>query len=124
LSAEPGASAAAIADLKAILATSHRLVHALMALEADLSATRIAPAREMFSPFANQVELTMYYLAAGLRGAHVSPAELPDLRSAHHALVHSAYSPNERYTLVNVETDRITNALNTLAEQVFAWIRA
>ena len=122
LSAEPGVSAEVIAALHAILATSHRLVHALMALEADLSASRVAPAREMFYPFADQVELTMYYMAARLRGAAVQPSDLPDLRAAHHALVHSAYSPTERYALVNVETDRITNALNTLREKVFGWV--
>jgi uncharacterized membrane protein YccC len=122
LSAEPGMPQDTAAALNAMMATSHRLVHAMMALEAGLSSSERAKARDMFHPFANAVELTMYYLAAAMRGGHIDQSHLPDLREAHHALVHSSYSPNERYALVNVETDRITNALNTIAEQVLDWI--
>jgi hypothetical protein len=27
----------------------------------------------------------------------------------------------ERYALVNIETDRVTNSLNTMREQILAW---
>jgi hypothetical protein len=33
-------------------------------------------------------------------------------------------TPTERYTLVNIETDRITTSINTLREQVAAWTGA
>jgi hypothetical protein len=58
---------------------------------------------------------------------------LPDLREDHYALIrsgdHSSEYPleqsspalAERYALVNVETDRITNTLNTLAGEIFRW---
>jgi hypothetical protein len=101
-----------------MLASSHRVVHAMMALEAGLSRSNPVPARESFHTFANDVELTLYYLAGALRGSPVHKSEMPDLREDHHALVESGDSLTERYALVNVETDRITNSLNTLSEQI------
>ena len=49
------------------------------------------------------------------------PARLPDLRQAHNAIVQSGGSENERYTLVNIEADRITTSLNTLRVQIVRW---
>jgi hypothetical protein len=66
--------------------------------------------------------LTLYHLAAALRGSPVAPDSLPDLREDHHALVHSAGSEDERYAFVNTETDRITNSLNTLSEELRQWV--
>ena len=124
LSAEPGTSAERVSLLGGMLASSHRVVHAMMALEAGLSGSQPVPAREAFGPFANDVELTLYYLAAGLRGSPLARGNLPDLREDHHALVRSGDSLIERYALVNVETDRITNSLNTLSEELGRWIGA
>jgi uncharacterized membrane protein YccC len=121
-SAEPGSLPASRKLLSGILASSHRLVHAAMALEAGLYTSQAVPAREAFQTFANHVELTLYYLASALRGHPLTREDLPDLREDHHALVHSASAPGERYELVNVETDRITNSLNTLSEEVLRWI--
>ncbi len=122
LTAEPGISAESMQMLRAMLASSHRLVHAFMALEAGLATSHPVPARGEFRPFADHVELTLYYLAAALRGSPLTRAGLPDLREDHHALVHAGDPRTERYALVNVETDRITNSLNTLSEQVLKWI--
>jgi len=121
LLAEPGTSPETVKALGAILASSHRLAHAMMALEASLATSHPVPPREAFRPFADHVELTLYYLAAALRGSPVRREELPDLREDHHALVHSGDPLTERYALVNVETDRITNSLNTLSEEVLRW---
>ena len=121
LSAEPGAAAAHVSLLGGLLASSHRLVHAIMALEAGLSSSRPVPARPAFRSFANDVELTLYYVASALRGSPVERKTLPDLREDHHALVHSGDSLTERYALVNVETDRVTNSLNTLSEDLLRW---
>jgi Predicted membrane protein len=122
-SAEPGASPARLSTLRAMLASSHRLIHAIMALEAGLSTSHPVPPRKMFHTFADHVELTLYCLAAALRSSMPLHVEnLPDLREDHHALVHSGDSLTERYALVNVETDRITNSLNTLAEQTLQWL--
>jgi uncharacterized membrane protein YccC len=114
--AEPGASKESVRSLNALLASSHRLAHALLALEAGLSTTRSAPPREAFRKFLNDVELTLHYLATALRGSPITPDALPDLREDHRALVHSGDS----HALMDVETDRIANSLNTLSEELLA----
>jgi len=119
LSAEPYPSQ--LAALNDMLASSHRLVHALMALEAGLYQSKFVPARDTFRTFSHDVEKTLYFLAASLRGSPIHPGDLPDLRKDHHALLQSGDSNLERYALVNVETDRVTNSLNTLREQIIAW---
>jgi uncharacterized membrane protein YccC len=121
LSAEPGATPEKLQLLNGILASSHRLVHALMALEAGLSDSDPAPPRAAFGPFASDLELTLFYLASILRGSTVSSEALPDLREDHNALIKSGDSLTQRYTLVNIETDRATNSLNTLAGEVLRW---
>lgn len=118
LNSEPGSPLRFVSNLMAILASSHRMIHACMALEAGLSSSSPVPARPGFRQFANDVERTLYYLAAALRGFALGVADLPDLREDHHALVHSSSAVTERYMLVNVETDRITNSVNTLSEGV------
>ncbi len=122
LIAEPRVTPDEIHTLGAVLASSHRLVHAMMALEAGLSRSHPVPARAAFRALADHIELTLYYLAAGLRGSPLDRAHLPDLREDHHALVTSGDALTERYALVNVETDRITNSLNTLTEEILRWL--
>ena len=122
LMAEPRTTAATVALLSALLASSHRLVHAVMALEAGLASSHPAPARAPFRPFADDVEITLHSLAGALRGSPLRLEELPDLREDHRALVESGDSLTERYALVNVETDRITNSLNTLSGEVIRWV--
>jgi uncharacterized membrane protein YccC len=121
LLAEPGTSRQTVEWLGGLLASTHRLIHALMSLEAGLVSSHPVPPREAFRPFANDVELTLYLLAAFLRGSRLTREMLPDLREDHHALVHSGDALTERYALVNVETDRITNSLNTISEEVLSW---
>ncbi len=118
LSSEPGISPETLRTFHAILATAHRVAHALMALESGLFTSRPMSARATFRPFADHVELTLYYLASALRGSPLKRADLPDLREDHHALEQSGDPNTELYALVNVETDRITNSLNTLSEEV------
>jgi hypothetical protein len=118
---EPGLTAGRLTRLQAILANSHRFIHAVMAMEAGLSRSQPAPARPEFATFANNVDSTLYFLAAYLRGVPARPGDLPDLREAHHALVHAGVPDVERYELVNVESDRVTNSLNTLAGEVIQW---
>jgi uncharacterized membrane protein YccC len=119
LSAEPYPSQ--LTALNDMLASSHRLVHALMALEAGLYRSKYVTPRDAFRTFSYDVERTLYFLAASLRGSAIHPGDLPDLREDHHALLRSGDSHLERYALVNIETDRVTNSLNTLREQIVAW---
>ncbi|MDQ6760326.1 MAG: FUSC family protein [Acidobacteriota bacterium] len=119
---EPGAAQQSIHLLAAMLASSHRFIHAVMALEAGLSSRRPAPARDQFRPFIHSVELTLHSLAAALRGSPLSSSDLPDLRERHNALIQSGNGEPQNYALVNVETDRIANALNTLSELILQWV--
>lgn len=118
LATEPGVTARPIAEVNAVLANAHRFIHAVMSLEAGLARGRPVPAREEFRTFANHVDLTLYYLAAALRGGKISAEDLPDLREDHYALVHAGDPHVERYRLSNVEADRIVNSLNTLAGEI------
>ena len=110
------------ATFAAMLASSHRFVHAVMALEAGLVGRDLPTPRPEFRTLANHVELTLYLLASALRGSPLSPETLPNLREDHCALLHAAVSPHEVYSLVNVETDRIVNSLNTLRDQALPWL--
>ncbi|MCU1259078.1 MAG: protein of unknown function YccS/YhfK [Bryobacterales bacterium] len=122
LAGEPGASPEEVAALQAMLASSHRLVHAVMALEAGLTSRQRPPARPAFRILAHLVERTLHSLAEALRGSPLRAEDLPDLRAGHQQLIGSGDLAPERYELSNVETDRIVNSLNTLAEQVLRWI--
>ena len=124
LRTEPGVPPERLTALNTILANSHRLIHALMALEAGLLRSQPMPARPAFRNFANDVDTTLYFLAAYLRGTTVHPGDLPDLREDHRALLLSGDRRSERYQLVNVETDRVTNSLNTLALEITHWVGA
>jgi uncharacterized membrane protein YccC len=118
LSAEPGVGPEQLNTYLAMLAASHRIVHALMALDAGLAKSSYVPAREAFKTFARDVDLTFYFLAAALRGSPYARKQLPDLREDHRQLLESGDPNTERYALVNVETDRLTNSLNTLETQI------
>ena len=118
LFAEPGTPPGTRHRMSGMMASSHRMVHAIMALEAGLYSSLPVPPRPEFRRFADDVELTLYYLAASLRGSAIRREELPDLREDHHALVHAGDPHVERYALVNMEADRITNSLNTLSEEM------
>ena len=122
LMAEPGTPPERLQLLSAMMASSHRMIHAMMGLEAGLSRSRPVPAREASRKFSNNLELTLYYLASALRGSPLNRGDLPSLRDDHQALVESGDSLTERYALVNVETDRLTNSTNTLAEQILDWM--
>ncbi len=114
--AEPGASAELLDRWMSMLASSHRMVHAAMALEAELSANPSGAIPAGFARFFEDVDLTLELLATVLRnGRHENG--FPDLREDHNRLFQSGGSS---FDLMTTETDRITNSLNTLKEQVLA----
>jgi uncharacterized membrane protein YccC len=121
--AEPGVSRDRTKLLASMLASSHRLVYAIMSLEPGLSDGKTTRPRAALESFTHSVELTLHSLAAALRGSPLKPAELPDLRERHRALLAEGNGNAPRYALVNTETDRLTNSLNTVSEQVLKWIR-
>jgi uncharacterized membrane protein YccC len=123
LSAEPGTTAEVMNRLNEILASSHRFVHAVMALDARNLQSSKTPARPPFGAFAANVEKTLSILADTLRGRRTAAKDLPDLRESYHRLVEFGDPLTERYALVNVEADRMTNSLNTLSEGITTWVR-
>ena len=123
LTVEPGVEPARLTAAQIILANSRRFLQAVMALEAGIFRSHAVPARHAFADLANAVDTTLYLLSAYLRGKSTPhPNDLPDLREAHHALVTSGDSNVERYALVNVESDRVTNSVNSLVVDVFNWL--
>jgi uncharacterized membrane protein YccC len=126
LAVEPGVTQERITQANAMLASSHRFAHAMMALEAGIPTAESqnqAPPRPEFRQFAAAADQTLNLLAAKIRGEKVAERDFPDLREAHLRLASSGDPQLERYALTNVEADRMTNSLNTLREQVFAWKR-
>lgn len=125
LSSEPGTTRERMNRLTAILASSHRFIHAVMALDAilsrDTSLVNSAPLKD----FSAGVEKTLTLLAAMLRGDRVPPKNFPDLREKHRLMVQARASDSQastaRFDSINVEADRITNSVNTLAEQITEW---
>ncbi len=122
LAAEPGTTREQTAELTSMLASSHGLVHAMMGLEASLIRSGGHPAPEAFSTFAHDVEFTLYFLAAALRGSRAASDTLPKLREDHRRMVESRdkFAPEGSFILL--EADRLTVSLNTLREQVLRYV--
>jgi hypothetical protein len=121
LGAEPGVTPEQMSRWNAMLASSHRFAHAIMAMEAGLPQTKEAPPRPEFRKFRDDVEKTLELLARVLRGERIAEKEFPDLREDHNQMVAAGDPQNARSALVNVEADRMTNSLNTLREQAMEW---
>jgi uncharacterized membrane protein YccC len=84
MTAEPGATAERVRAARGVLANSHRLVHALMSLEAELATSSPVPAREAFRVFANDIEKTL--LLPGCRVARLTAAERRPARPSRRSL--------------------------------------
>jgi uncharacterized membrane protein YccC len=119
-SGEPGAKREEIDAFNAILAHSHGLVRAVMALESGVYRTRPVAIRPASAEFAGMAQDVLAACATSLRERKPPPRDLPDLREAHNRIVGTPESAHERYTLVNIETDRIVTTLNTIVEQLRA----
>jgi len=120
---EPGVKPDRVSAMDGILADSHRFIHAVMSLEAGLSRSAVVPARNAFRRFAADVVRTLSLLSDALHGAPHTPADFPDLREDHDALLHEGDVHAERYAMVNLESDRITNSLNTLVMEIRRWVQ-
>ena len=120
LASEPRVSEDRLTALRKILANSHRFVLAAMSIEAALTRSAPAPVRDAFRTFAHDASATLSRLAAGLRGQPLDRGTLADLREIHHELIRSGDPHYGRHALINVETDRIVNSLNTLTDLVAA----
>ena len=59
-----------------------------------------------------------------LSGGKVAEKKFPNLREDHNRLIAAGDPEKERYALVNIEADRMTNSLNTLHEEIVGWVRS
>jgi uncharacterized membrane protein YccC len=116
--AEPGASPERLDAVMSMLASSHRFTHAAMSLEAELAASPRREVPAVVCRFFEDVDLTFKQLVEKLRGER-GDAAIPDLREEHTQLVQQA---GTTFALLITETDRIANSLNTLREQISAWV--
>jgi len=127
LGSEPGTTREQLARLSAVLASSHRFIHALMALDAIFSYKPSLSSSPSLKTFLFKVEKTLALLASTLRGARVPSKDFPNLREEHRLMVQSrtseASSELAYFDSINVEADRITNSVNSLAEQIMQWTR-
>ncbi|HTC67096.1 MAG TPA: FUSC family protein [Candidatus Acidoferrum sp.] len=125
LSSEPGTTREKLARLSALLASSHRLIHALMALDAIFSHKPALANSPPLKNFMSKLEKTLALLSSTLRGVREPSKDFPSLREEHRLMVQDrtsgANSALARFDAINVETDRITNSVNTLAEQIMQW---
>jgi hypothetical protein len=94
----------------------------MMELEAELTQAPRHEAPPALQQFSHDVEFTLYYLSAALRGSVAAAETLPKLREDHRKLIEAKQSLAPDEDLVLLETERITTALNTLREQVMRFI--
>ena len=127
LSSEPGTTREQMSRLNGVLASSHRLIHALMALDAIFSQSPELANSPPLTLFAASVARTLMLLADTLRGSRIPLKDFPDLREEYRALVQARAGTGgdgSQFDSINIEADRITNSVNTLAEQVMHWTRS
>jgi len=121
LAAEPGITPDQLARINAMVASSHRFAHAMMAMEASIPQVLKRGPRPEFRGFAAAVDKTLEQLEKKARGQKVAERDFPDLRESYSRLAAAGDPQLARYALANEEADRMTNSLNTLREQVFLW---
>ncbi len=128
LRSEPGTTREQMSRLNGVLASSHRLLHALMAVDAIFSQSPELVNSPPFKIFASNVDRMLGLLAATLRGSRVPLKDFPDLRQEYRAMIQARSGAVENggteFDSINIEADRITNSLNTVAEQVMHWSRS
>lgn len=120
---EPGITAAKRDTLLSMLASSRSLMLAVAGLEAGMREHAAQKPTAAFQTFVHDVDSTLYFLAAALRGSRTASESLPQLREDHRQLVNALrddLAESGNYFLV--ETDRLTVSLNTLREQVMRYV--
>jgi uncharacterized membrane protein YccC len=114
LGAEPATNARLVQIIAAMLASSHNFIYAAMSFESALP-EKLCAAK--LDNFLNHVDLMLYFVSATLRGLNPDQHHVYDLREHYRALA-ACLAEN---SLLLVEADRMTNALNTLRDQVLEY---
>ncbi|MFL6415639.1 MAG: FUSC family protein [Bryobacteraceae bacterium] len=120
--AEPRTSSEKVDCLNSMLASSHSLANAMAALEAGFLQSPMKTIPPALDRFARDVDFTLYYLSAALRGSAAAHQTLPKLREDHRRLMEARQSLGDAGEFVLLETDRITVTLNTFREQVMRYM--
>lgn len=120
--AEPRISSEKVDCLTSMLASSHALANAMAALEAGFLHSPMQAVPPVLAQFARDVDFTLYYLCAALKGSAAAHQTLPKLREDHRRLMEARQSLGDAGEFVLLETDRITVTLNTLREQVMRYV--
>jgi hypothetical protein len=118
--AEPSTEANQIEPMRAMMASSHRFAHAIMALEAGEKQSPAPAASPDLERFVADIQTTLSGLEAVLNGRAIVPTELPDLREDYRALSEAGDRQLNSNTL-HTDGDTIVNSLNTLREQILRW---
>ncbi len=120
--AEPGVNPARLGLLTSILASSQSLAKTILGMEAGITQRAGEFPLPAFDDFAHDVEFTLYFLAAALRGSQAATETLPRVRDDYRRLVEARdeFSGIDDYVLT--ETDRLTVSLNTLREKVLEYV--
>jgi uncharacterized membrane protein YccC len=107
--------------LGGIQASSNRFAYSVMALEAG-GQQNLSPLQvRSLQIFSEKVDETLLLLRKSIYGDHVTHKQFPNLREYWDEFVQSGGSYEKRYSLIYEETDRLTNSLNTLREQIIVW---
>jgi len=123
LSVEPATRASLVPLAAAMLASSHNFIYASMTLETGvLEELRGRPAcLPTLQEFLDHVDLMLYFLATAVRGTNSELQHMYHLRERYRTLADCLAQSGLPDSLVQVEADRMTNALNTLRDQLMEW---
>ena len=104
-----------------MIASSHRFVHAIMALEAVETKNTATPASPELQRFVADIQTILLGLERVLHGQKAGSTEMPDLRNDFRVLLKADDQCFHAHALEAVEGDTIVNSLNTLREQILRW---
>jgi uncharacterized membrane protein YccC len=121
IESEPGFSPEKLNCLTSILASSQVVVRSIMSMESAVIQGNTDTPEEPFRKFATDIEFTLYFLAATLRGSKMASETLPKLREDHRRIVEARNKFSARDEFLVIAADQLTVALNTLREQVIKY---
>ncbi len=121
LAAEPSTDTDKIELVRSMIASSHRFVHAIMALEAVETKNSATPGSPKLQRFVADIQTTLLVLERVLHGEEAGSAEMPDLRDDFRVLLRADDQYFHSNAMQAAEGDIIVNSLNTLREQILRW---
>jgi uncharacterized membrane protein YccC len=124
LEVEPGFRKSQRFFLNTVIASSNRFVHAVMAIEAGGEQNLSQSGQEAYQSFSESVDKTLCTLSRVLRDEPLHQKEFPNLREEYEKFLRTEESFSVHHALLQTETDRMTNSLNTLREQILGWVHS